>query len=102
MTARLPLLTVVLSALALNAAAEPIEIADSAGAIRAAQRYTKGRCVAEPPCKYKAEKEGNQWRVWVRIPKRSNPREITNTYPAGTIVLFFDRKGHLLRRLEAD
>lgn len=64
-------------------------IHDSAGAIEAARRHTKARCTASAPCKYKAQRDGKQWRVWVE-------------HAGGTLVLYFDAEGNLLRRLEAD
>jgi hypothetical protein len=66
-------------------------ITDAASAIEAARKYVKARCKAEAPCKFKPEREGNQWRVWVKLPN-----------PGGSLVLYFDTKGNLLRRLEAD
>lgn len=64
-------------------------ITDSASAVEAAKRYTKARCTATAPCRYKAERDGKQWRVWVQ-------------HAAGKLVLSFDAEGNLLRRLEAD
>jgi len=81
----------------LGVAAESTEITDAASATRAAKRYTKGRCTAETLCTYKPEREGSQWRVWVQVTKRNAPSD-----PRSSIVLFFDAKGNLLRRLDAD
>ena len=67
------------------------DITDAASAVAAAQRYVKARCTPEKPCKFKPEREGKQWRVWVKLPP-----------PGGSLVLYFDTKGNLLRRLEAD
>ena len=86
----------------LNAAAGSTEIADAESAIRAAKLYTKGRCNAETPCTYKPEHEGKQWRVWVQLTRRNSPREVARPYPGGTIILYFDESGKLLRRLEGD
>ncbi len=67
------------------------DITDAASAVETAKKYVKARCTAEKPCKFKPEREGNQWRVWVKLPN-----------PGGSLVLYFDTKGNLLRRLEAD
>jgi hypothetical protein len=66
-------------------------ITDAASAVEAARKYVKARCPPEKPCKFKPEREGKQWRVWVKLPP-----------PAGSLVLYFDTEGNLLRRLEAD
>ena len=63
----------VAAALASSAALAGIaadRITDSAAAIQAAQRYVAGRCTAQTPCRFRAEREGPQWRVWVRLSKR--------------------------------
>jgi len=100
MTKKLP---AVLFAAAIGAAvaAEPNEITDAASAIRAAKRFTKARCT-ETPCTYRPEKEGRQWRVWVQLTRRNSPRETPRPYPGGTLILYFDENGTLLRRLEGD
>jgi hypothetical protein len=82
------------SAIATALAAEPITDANSA--IEAAKRYVKARCTAAAPCKFRPQREGKQWRVWVDLPKR-NARDA-----ATHIVLFFDMNGNLIRRLETD
>lgn len=64
-------------------------ITDAASAVEAAKRYSKAKCAPKAPCTYKAERDGKQWRVWVR-------------HKEGTLVLYFDAEGNLLRRLEAD
>jgi hypothetical protein len=74
-------------------ATEPI--ASRGAAIEAAKRYTRARC-AEVPCKYRAEHEGRQWRVWVQLGKRSSRG------PARQIILFFDHDGNLIRRIEGE
>ena len=63
-------------------------------AIEAAKKYVKGRCTASP-CKYRAQRDGPQWRVWVDLPAQGKT-------PGGHIVLYFDREGNLIRRLEGD
>lgn len=80
-----------LGAAAIALADSSAGITDAASAIEVARKYVKGRCTAEKPCKFKPEREGNQWRVWVKLPN-----------PGGSLVLYFDTKGNLLRRLEAD
>jgi hypothetical protein len=82
--------------------AEPAGITDNASAISAAKRYLKARCTTETPCKFKAEHEGKQWRVWVHLTKRRTPHAAPQPYPGGTLVLYFDANGNLTRRLEAD
>ena len=63
-------------------------------AIEAAKKYVKGHCSASP-CKYRAQRDGPQWRVWVDLPAQGKT-------PGGHIVLYFDREGNLIRRLEGD
>ena len=77
-------------------------ITDDASAVEAARRYLKARCTTETPCKFKPEHEGKQWRVWVQLTRRSAPNQAPRPYPGGTLVLYFDGKGNLLRRLEAE
>ncbi len=83
-------------------AADGSAITDDASAIAAAKRYLKARCTDETPCKFKPEHEGKQWRVWVQLTKRSAPNHAPRPYPGGTLILYFDAKGNLTRRLEAD
>jgi len=80
---------------ALVGTAEAARIGSAAEAIDAAKKYVKGRCVPSPPCKYRAQHEGPQWRVWVDLPKKGST-------PGGHIILFFDLEGNLVRRLEGD
>jgi len=87
-------------AIATLAQASPIT--DAASAIEAAKRYTKGRCNAETPCTFKPEHEGKQWRVWVQLTRRSSANAKPQPYPGGTLILYFDESGNLLRRLEGD
>ena len=77
-------------------------ITDAASAIEVAKRYVKGRCTAETPCKFKPEREGKQWRVWVQLTRRDSPNQAPRPYPGGTLILYFDTKGNLIRRLEGD
>lgn len=86
------------SAVALGA--DPIT--DNASAINAAARYLKARCTTETPCTFKPEREGNQWRVWVQLTRRSAANRAPLPYPGGTLILYFDAKGNLMRRLEAE
>lgn len=80
------------------AVAADSRISDAASATEAAKRYLKARCTLQVPCKFKPEREGNQWRVWVELPKRASKRD----GPAPQIVLFFDTSGNLIRRLEVE
>lgn len=77
-------------------------ITDDASAVAAAKRYLKARCTTETPCKFKPEHEGKQWRVWVQLTRRHAANEAPRPYPGGTVVLYFDAKGTLIRRLEAE
>src|SRR5688500_9272101 len=77
-------------------------ITDNASAVSAAKRYLKARCNAETPCKFKPEQEGKQWRVWVQTTKRYEANQAPRPYPGGTLILYFDAKGNLTRRLEAE
>jgi hypothetical protein len=86
------------AAAGLAAAAESNAITDANSAVRAAKRFTKGQCTAKVPCTYKAQRDGKQWRVWVRQTKA----EAASGGARRTIVLTFDDNGTLLRRLEAD
>ena len=78
------------------------EITDASSAVEVAKRYVKGRCTAETPCTYRPEREGKQWRVWVQLTKRDAANQAPRPYPGGTLILYFDAKGNLLRRLEGD
>lgn len=97
---RLAPLALVAMGVGLASAAGPIT--DEASAIAAAKRYMKARCTAETPCTFRPEHEASQWRVWVQMTKRGAPNQAPRPYPGGTVVLYFDAKGNLLRRLEAD
>jgi hypothetical protein len=77
-------------------------ITDTASAIQAAKRYTKASCNTETPCTYKAQRDGKQWRVWVKLTKRNSPRGAPIQYPGGDMILYFDRDGHLIRRLDGE
>ena len=77
-------------------------ISDPASAIAVAKRYLKARCTDDTPCKFKAEREGKQWRVHVQLTRRDAPNRAPHPYPGGTLFLYFDAKGNLLRRLEGD
>jgi hypothetical protein len=93
-----------LAALAASAALVALAegISDAASAIEVAKRYVKGRCTTETPCKFKPEREGKQWRVWVQLTRREAANQAPRPYPGGTLILYFDTKGNLLRRLEGD
>jgi hypothetical protein len=82
--------------------AEAIAITDDASAVEAAKRYLKARCTLETPCKFKPEHEGTQWRVWVQLTRRNAANQAPRPYPGGTLILYFDAKGNLTRRLEGD
>jgi len=97
----------VLAVLAIAAAspglgAETNGITDADSAIRAAKRYTKGQCTERSPCTYKALHEGRQWRVRVQLSKRKAAQETAQKIPGGSIILYFDADGNLIRRLDAD
>ena len=81
------------------ATAESSAITDAASAILAAKQYTKASCNAVTPCTYKAQREGKQWRVAVKLTKRNNPRVAALPYAGGDMFLYFDSRGYLLRRL---
>jgi hypothetical protein len=99
---RNPAALAALLAVAAAFASEAGPIVDNASAIEAAKRYLKARCTAQTPCTFKPQHEGSQWRVWVQLTKRSSPGAEPRPYPGGTLILYFDAKGSLLRRLEAD
>lgn len=80
-------------------ATEPIT--SRGAAIEAAKRYTRGRCT-EVPCRYRAEHEGRQWRVWVQPGKRNARGQATFPSPGRQIILFFDHDGNLIRRIEGE
>jgi hypothetical protein len=82
------------------AAAEPI--ADRAAAIRAAQKYMKARCTERTPCRFRSERDGHQWRVWVRLSERNSRGQAVYPSPGKQIVLSFDASGNLIRRLEVE
>ena len=88
--------------ISLAAAAESSAITNAASAVLAAKRYTKGSCNAATPCTYKAQREGKQWRVAVKLTKRNSPRGAALPYPGGDLFLFFDARGNLLRRLNGE
>ena len=72
-------------------AAEAIH--DKGAATAAARRYTQAVCTERKPCRYRAERQGpQQWRVWVYQGKSREPR----------VILFFDRDGNLIRRIEGE
>lgn len=81
-------------------AAEPI--ADRASAIRVARTYLKARCTDRMPCRFRSERDGKQWRVWVRLGELDSRGRAVYPSPGKQIVLFFDRSGNLIRRLEVE
>lgn len=83
-------------------AADRPGITDATSAIDAAKRYVKARCTVETPCKFKPEREGKQWRVWVQLTRRDSANSLPRPYPGGTLILYFDARGNLIRRLEGD
>lgn len=82
------------------AAAEPI--ADRAAAIRGAQTYMKARCTDRTPCRFRSERDGHHWRVWVRLSERNARGQAVYPSPGKQIVLTFDASGNLIRRLEVE
>ena len=77
-------------------------LATAADAIETAKKFVRARCTTETPCKYRAEREGSRWRVWVDLTKKHSPRDKAHPYPGGHIVLYFDAGGNLLRRVDGD
>ncbi|HSN21715.1 MAG TPA: hypothetical protein VLS49_13620 [Usitatibacter sp.] len=96
------ILIALLGAGAFTAALAGSPITDSASAVDAAKRYVRARCTAETPCRFKPEREGRRWRVWVRLGERNTRGKIVYPSPGKSIVLFFDDAGNLIRRLEAE
>jgi hypothetical protein len=96
----LGLLGAISAVVALGADGAPIT--DEASAVEAAKRFLKARCTAATPCKFRPEHEGKQWRVWVQLTRRNSAKEAPRPYPGGTLILYFDEKGTLTRRLEGD
>jgi hypothetical protein len=84
------------------AAAESSAITDTTSAVRAAKRYTKASCNAATPCTYKAQREGKQWRVAVKLTKRNSLRGAARPYPGGDLFLYFDASGQLIRRVNGE
>jgi hypothetical protein len=82
------------------AAAEPV--GDRAAAIRAAQTYMKARCSDRTPCRFRSERDGRQWRVWVRLSERNSRGQAVYPSPGKQVVLTFDANGNLIRRLEVE
>jgi len=82
------------------AAAEPI--GDRAAALRAGQTYMKARCTERTPCRFRAERDGRQWRVWVRLSERNARGQAVYPSPGKQVVLTFDAGGNLIRRLEVE
>ena len=76
-------------------------ITDSLSAVAAAKRQLRARCVPETPCTFTPQRDGRQWRVWVRFSRRDATGTGTSAR-GGQIVLYFDAGGNLLRRLDVD
>jgi len=93
---------VVALAISVAPAADSRAITDAASAVGAAKHYTKASCNSVTPYTYKAQREGNQWRVTVKLTKRNSSRGAAYPYAGGDMFLFFDGSGHLLRRLGGD
>jgi len=87
---------------ALSAGAAATQVVDEASAIEAAKRYTKSRCTAELPCTFKPRREGKQWNVWVQFTRRDAPGSKPRPYSGGHVILYFDREGSLVRRIEGE
>lgn len=83
------LAVVVLAAVAFPAQAA---IESPEQAVDAAKRWMKARCTDKSPCKFRAERQGKEWRVWVQ-PKPKDPTRV---------ILFFDREGNLIRRIDGE
>lgn len=82
------------------AAAEPI--GDRAAAVRAARTYMKARCTDRTPCRFRSERDGRRWRVWVRMGERNSRGQTVYPSPGKQVVLSFDADGSLIRRLEVE
>lgn len=102
MTRRIVFAVVATLALAAVDTLHAAPITDARSAVEAAKRYTRARCTDAAPCRYKAQHEGRQWRVWVRPVKP--PPGVRRMRPdeGPALVLYFDVDGNLIRRLEAD
>jgi hypothetical protein len=74
-----------------HASAATIETREQA--VDAAKRWMKARCTERTPCKFRAERQGKEWRVWVHPGKPKDPTRV---------ILFFDRQGNLLRRIDGE
>ena len=81
-------------------AAEPVNSATSA--TEAAKRLMKARCAGETLCRYRAERDGKQWRVWVHFAKRNAAHAGARPVADGYVVLYFDAHGTLIRRVEGE
>ena len=84
------------------AAAQSARITDEASAIAAAKRYTKAQCTEATPCEYRARREGKQWNVMVEFSTRTRKNEVSNKYPGGHVLLYFNEQGQLLRRVQGE
>lgn len=62
-------------------------------AVDAAKRWMKARCTDKAPCRFRAERQGKEWRVWVHPGKAKDPTRV---------ILFFDREGNLIRRIDGE
>ena len=76
-------------------------ITNTSSAVAAAKRQMRARCVPETPCSFTPQRDGRQWRVWVRFSRRDATGTSTSAR-GGKIVLYFDAGGNLLRRLDVD
>ena len=84
-----------LAAAALVAVAFPAQAAIESPeqAVDAARRWMKARCTDKSPCRFRAERQGKDWRVWVHPGKAKDPTRV---------ILFFDREGNLIRRIDGE
>jgi hypothetical protein len=82
--------------------AHAAEITDEASAVAAAKRYTKARCSEKRPCEFRARREGSQWNVLVEFSRRGERGEVANKHPGGHLLLYFNRQGQLVRRVEGE
>ena len=62
----------------------------------------RARCTDRTPCRFRAERDGRQWRVWVRFSERNSRGQAVYPSPGKQVVLTFDAGGNLLRRLEVE
>ena len=63
-------------------------VIDAPSAVDATKRYLQGGCDVTTPCTFKAEREGDLWRVRVEA----------HALPGGHLTLLFDERGNRIRQ----